>query len=220
MGYTTDFEGEFHCYRPENEHLAVFLRAILEGDHAAKVPLADWLIDHNDPRGEEIARLAKHPSAGPREFWRSFGLEPAHAAYLHAFSDTRRMRRDASRAALFPDPIREAVGLPIGPEGAYFVGGRDDFGQGEDESILDYNDPPYGQPGLWCQWIPSKDRTAIVWSGAEKFYYYVEWLEYLIEHFLGPWGYLLNGEVDWQGEEEEDRGTITVVENAVKAARR
>jgi hypothetical protein len=38
-------------------------------------------------------------------------------------------------------------------------------------------------------------------------------LEYLIDHFLAPWGYVLNGEVNWQGEREDDTGKIIVADN-------
>jgi hypothetical protein len=34
--------------------------------------------------------------------------------------------------------------------------------------------------------------------------------------FLAPWGYVLNGEVEWQGEDEEDTGKILVVDNSVE----
>jgi hypothetical protein len=120
-----------------------------------------------------------------------------------------------SVAEELPDPIRTAVGLPLGPEAAYFVGGQGYAGQERDASVVDSNNPPKGQPGLWCDWTPSEDCTAIVWDGGEKFYYYGEWLKYLIDHFLGPWGYVVNGEMTWQGEDEEDVGTIYVVNNAV-----
>lgn len=88
-------------------------------------------------------------------------------------------------------------------------------GNREDLGILDVNRRPNGQPGLWCQWVPNKKGTAIEWDGGEKFYYYVGWLEYIVKHFLGPWGYVLNGEVKWKGEERGDRGTIVVVNNVV-----
>jgi hypothetical protein len=111
---------------------------------------------------------------------------------------------------------RIAAGLPIGKQGAYFVGGLGFAGQDDDASIIECNTPPDGQPGLWCQWVPSNDGTAIVWDGSEKFYGYVEWIEYLIEHFLKPWGYVLNGEVEWFGEDANDRGMICIADNVVK----
>lgn len=55
----------------------------------------------------------------------------------------------------------------------------------------------------------------VEWDGGEKFYDYVDWLWYIIEHFLKPWGYTVNGEVRWCGEDDEDRGTIVVVDNEV-----
>lgn len=157
------------------------------------------------------------------DFWGEFKVEPAlkpeHAAYLKKFNETRRMKRNADEAEKLADPVREAACLPIGPEGSFFVGGLGWAGQDEDPSIVEYNDPPVGQPGLWCQWQSNEDGTAIEWDGGEKFYYYTEWLEYIIENFLYPWGYVLNGEVQWQGEESDDMGKLVVKNNEVSEKR-
>lgn len=142
-------------------------------------------------------------------------LEPKHYAYLMEFAGTRRMARSERAAEKFEDKIREAVGLPIGPEGAYFVGASGFRGLGADESIADFNSPPADQPGLWCQWVPTDDGNGIEWDGGEKFYSYGEWLLYLLGHFLRPWGYELSGTVRWQGEELDDCGKITVDGNMV-----
>lgn len=179
-------------------------------------------------------------------------LKQEHLDYLRAFAETRRMKRDAEIAETLPDPIRIAAGLPIGFEGAYYVGGfGQNMGQDKDESVIDSNEPPgtpliplalhepydaktwgakydkqlelkavaqslgLAQPGLWCQWTPNGEGTAIVWDEGEKFYYYIEWIEYLIEHFLAPWGYKLNGEVSWDGESSDDRGIIRITDNVV-----
>lgn len=169
-------------------------------------------------------------------------LEPNHAEYLRAFATTRRMKRNPEITATYSDPVREAVGLPVGPDGAYYVGNTLDFGQARTPDVVDSNTPPgspsssnfYGigdyerlmaakdmavaegaQPGLWCQWVPNESGTAIVWDGGEKFYEYVEWLRYLVEHFLRPWGYQLDGEVDWVGEDSDDRGVIEVIANKI-----
>lgn len=140
-------------------------------------------------------------------------LTAEHKAYLLAFNQTRRMKRDAAK--LGPDPIREAVKLPAGTDGGYFVGSRADYGQDKTSDILDYNSPPEGQPGLWCQWVPNEDGTAIVWDEGEKFYDYVEWVQYLIDNFLAPWGYVVNGAVEWDGEDRDDMGRILIVNNQV-----
>lgn len=146
-------------------------------------------------------------------------LSDAQTSYLTKFANTRRMKRITDELHDIPDPVREAVGLPLGPEGAYFVGGLGYNGQERDKSVLEYNDPPSGQPGLWCQWEPACDDDGnynmIAWDGGEKFYDYVEWLEYIINNFLAPWGYKLNGEVKWHGESNDDFGKIIVNDNVV-----
>lgn len=136
-------------------------------------------------------------------------LTDKHAEYLRQFSETRRMGRKESAASL-PDPIREAVGLPYGEEGEFYVGGDENRAY-----ITDYNDPPASQPGLWCNWVPTEDNFGIEWDGTEKFYNYVEWIEYIIEKFLKPWGYALNGVVRWRGEDFDDNGKIVVTDNNV-----
>jgi len=153
------------------------------------------------------------------EFKLNKPLEHNHMEYLLAFKGTRRMKRRAIDTVAMPDIKREAVGLTVGKEGGYFVGNEHSLGQVCSADVLDYNSPPDGQPGLWCQWEPNEAGTAIVWDGGEKFYDYVKWIEYLIEHFLKPWGYVLSGEVEWIGEDPDDRGKIICRNNAVTTKR-
>ncbi len=136
-------------------------------------------------------------------------LTLAQYAYLKAFAQTRRMDRHPFKADTLDDPKRKAVGLPIGDSGGYFVGNEENHGQGHDKSVRDGNKPPVGQPGLWCQWTPTEDGTAIEWDEGEKFYDYVAWIEYILENFLKPWGLGLAGSVEWEGEEFGDRGSIS-----------
>lgn len=210
MGYTTEFEGVFRCRRVVQPEVSAFLESVASDVRIIQV-LADWL----EERGDERASRAR-ACRSSQDIWNVFhALTKEQAAYLRQFSRTRRMKRDPGIASTYPDPIREAVGLPIGDEAGYFVGGEGSFGQAHDASVQDYNRPPRSQPGLWCQWVPNDDGSAILWNGAEKFYSYVSWIRYLIVHFLAPWGYLLDGEVVWQGEEESDQGIIRIQENKV-----
>lgn len=70
-------------------------------------------------------------------------------------------------------------------------------------------------PGLYCQWVPTEEGDAIEWDGHEKFYDYIDWIEYLIKEFIDPWGYVLNGEVEWTGEDPRDIGKIEIKDNKV-----
>lgn len=130
-------------------------------------------------------------------------LSTEEIAYLRKFSTTRRMLRR---------------------NGPYFVDGSGSYGQGEDQDVLDYNTPPHGQPGLWCQWVPTDDGRALVWDEGGKFYHAKEWMTYLIEHFLSPTrlaplpfmtGHTLNGDILAQGEDIDDRWRLIVIDNVV-----
>ena len=143
-------------------------------------------------------------------------LNPEQVSYINKFSGTRRMKRDPDKASQIPDPLREAVGLPIGEDGCYFVGGDGWKGKDEDDSVIDYNSSPAGQPGLWCQWVISGDGTGLEWDWGEKFYEYEDWLVYIQVHFLTPWGSKLTGEISWSGEEWDDRGILYALDGRIE----
>lgn len=149
------------------------------------------------------------------DFSGAFDLSPAlnaaQIAYLKLFANTRRMMRSVTLVGVRPDPVRVAVGLPVGIEGEYFVGSSGYAGQEHSSDVVDFNCPPSTQPGLWCQWEPTDDGTKIQWNGVEKFYSYTEWLQYLIDNFLNKWGITITGEVRYQGEESADFGRVVVV---------
>ena len=114
-------------------------------------------------------------------------------------------------------------------QGPYFVDRSGDFfGQGS-EGVLNFNAAPEGQPGLWCQWIPTDDGTKIEWDGGEKFYGAASWMKYIIDHFIGPnpiaktalpflHGHTCNGEIEAQGEESDDKWLLIVKDNIVSIA--
>jgi hypothetical protein len=139
------------------------------------------------------------------DFEGSFNITPVLSQkdneFLTKFSETRRMARN--------------VGPEYGIEGEFYVDGTGWAGQDSDKNVINYNKPPSTQPGLWCQWVPTDDGSELVWDGSEKFYNYVEWLQYLIDKILAPRGYTLNGECQWFGEERDDVGVIIVKNNKV-----
>lgn len=129
--------------------------------------------------------------------------------YLLLFANTRRMRCE---------------------QGPYYVARGGFAGQDNGPDVLDYNEPPHGQPSLWCQWVPTEDGSGLEWNEMEKFYFAFEWMQYLVEHFLKPnalarqaapqefaflQGHEMNGLIQAQGEEPEDQWTLFVSQNRV-----
>lgn len=105
--------------------------------------------------------------------------------------------------------VKRKVDAKYGVEGEFYFKGDGFLGQDRDSTVVDYNSPPRTQPSLWCQWaIDESDRQTIQWDGGEKFYCYVEWIEYILNKVLLPRGYKLTGQVSWQGEDSSDRGQI------------
>lgn len=135
--------------------------------------------------------------------------------YINKFSKTRRMKRSPELIKeTFPNWEELCFNGELGDEGEYFVGGTGFAGQDHDVSVLNHNVPARTQPGLWCDWVIGEDF--LEWNGAEKFYHYEEWLEYLIDNFFQPLGYVLNGEIYWEGEDRDDFGTIHVEDNTIE----
>lgn len=68
-------------------------------------------------------------------------------------------------------------------------------------------------PDSYCQWTtggePGND-VGIIHGGEEKFYNYVEWLQYIIDHILVPNDYVISGEVKYHGEEPGDAGILII----------
>jgi hypothetical protein len=128
-------------------------------------------------------------------------LSEEEAKFLEAFSKTRHMERG---------------------RGPYYVDSA--YGHGDNDDVADYNQNGRGQPGLWCHWVATEDRSALEWDGGEKFYDPEEWMRYLIDHFLKP-GHIaplpflgqhtLNGSILAQGEDIEDRWRLNVIDNIV-----
>jgi len=123
--------------------------------------------------------------------------------FLKRFSDTRRVKRI---------------------QGPYFVGGS--RMSTSSAGIIDGNCPAEGQPGLWCQWIPTDEGEAIVWNECEKFYDSAEWMVYLIRHFLCEkplakkelsflQGHVLNGTIKAHRQDHLDTWLLVVEDNVV-----
>jgi hypothetical protein len=192
MGYTTDFNGSFELSRPATAEEREYVNRI-----------ADTRRMQRDVT--KLMELYKGEHGNP------FAKDKTNADEVYGF------------------------------KGEYFAKNDGDMGQSGDVSVIDHNAASgeiawkdyngdwekrdemqkainadiIKQPGLWCQWRLD-DETTLAWDGSEKFYNYIEWLQYLIAHFFEPWGIKLNGEVTWQGEDNADIGKIIVKDNEIE----
>ena len=193
MGYTTDFSGSFQLNRPATVQEKNYL------DKLAKTRRMK----------RDVKKLHKlYKGKGGLPLVEIITPEMmAHAGYFEELGFKVTLERVNDNRT--PEQI-------YGNEGEYFVGAGGHAGQDRDASVIEYNSPPSSQPGLWLQWVLNEDGTQLKWDGNEKFYGYVEWLKYLINHFFEPWGIKLNGEVEWTGEDRNDIGKIVVSNNVVE----
>lgn len=146
-------------------------------------------------------------------------LSPSEIDYLRRFAKSRRFARTA---------------------GPYALDKESGF-RGPD--VIDYNQPPHGQPSLWCDWEPTSDGTAIEWNRVEKFHDADIWMQYLIDTFLKPgasvqaelaqpipgrvydaafgaftFDHVVNGVIDAQGEDPDDTWRLVVRDGRVSIA--
>lgn len=166
-------------------------------------------------------------------------LQPHHKAYLERWFEMPHYRHDETALAKIPDPQREAVGLPVGPQGAFsvVVNQPDDHWTRDGISIeppkvgaragLRMKDGPKTPDGMpnqstWCPWNVVDDEpnatTLQIGEGSgdsRKAYGFQDWLVYCLDKFFVPWGYKVNGAVQWEGEEREDIGEIVAKDNHV-----
>jgi hypothetical protein len=71
-------------------------------------------------------------------------------------------------------------------------------------------------PDSYLQWIPIASLDALIWDGGEKFYNYIEWLQWICTWLRGL-GIDSNGRIAWDGEEQGDVGMLVVGHGVVTA---
>lgn len=96
--------------------------------------------------------------------------------------------------------------------------------EAEAQAIIDFSDERHGGDfggfttpvqGYWCNWVPTRDRLGIVWSGAEKFYNADEWMQLVIDRFIAPAGITADGVINAEGERSGNVWRLKVVDNVV-----
>lgn len=105
--------------------------------------------------------------------------------------------------------------------------------------VIDYNTPPEGQPGLWCDVTPLEDGTHLGVDPNRENGDITPWVEYLIDHLLKPgavyseipesvgekdvlrsftFDHVVNGEMKCVGE-DGDVWLLRVKDNVVKSVK-
>lgn len=136
--------------------------------------------------------------------------------FLDKFFQIRHMKRDMSKLK----GISKNVIKEFGKDGCFYLKDYDNFNEiFDDKTIINVNNSG-DMPSLWCdlEIVEKNGETFIQWNGSEKTYGVNEengWFTWLIDNFFKPNGYVLNGEMTWQGEEDDDIGTIKIENNNV-----
>lgn len=110
-------------------------------------------------------------------------------------------------------------------EGPYFIRGVDRY------TLAPRSKPAEGKPGLYCGFAPDEDGRVLESNEDGKTYGAIEWVQYLIDHFLKPgaiastsgdpqfadfqFNHVLHGELKAQGDDPDDMWLLKVVENRV-----
>lgn len=103
-------------------------------------------------------------------------------------------------------------------KGRFYLNGgltRQQFKQLDSLAKTRHEDPP--MPSIYCGWqlrLDENDMYFLEWDSKEKFYNYVEWIQYITE-LISDWELKLNGRVFFQGESMGDVGFILVKDNVV-----
>jgi len=136
---------------------------------------------------------------------------------LDGLSSTRRMKRNPEKLAIILGISEEECINKYGEDAKHYFdnsGNYGNLGQHMTDDIVNYNYPPANHPGLWCNWCLGENEQSIEWTGGEKFYEYIQWMKYIVNE-LEMRGYTLNGSIQWEGEDERDKGCILVTDNNV-----
>ena len=164
-------------------------------------------------------------------------VTPELKEFINKFSHNRHMTRDPELIKkMDPNWKQHCFNGNLGPNGIYYyppekipesqVANKFSWDKSDENKMINNmfvqlvdisvtaDSPAEGVPGYWCQWVINDDDE-LEWDGSEKFYAYDRWMEFLIKHFFAPEGYVLNGAIDFQGEDQYDRGTMYVSDNVV-----
>lgn len=133
---------------------------------------------------------------GILHFWEGKKLDRNQIDYLNEFSKIQHGFLDVNQIKYRPDPLRKAVGLPVGVHGCFYIYSNDDEAA---KNLLHQRQatPPSIWPSLssWCCWVPTESGDGLQWNGNGREYDSAKWLQWLQDNILIRWGFQLTGHV-------------------------
>lgn len=146
----------------------------------------------------------------------SIDIQPALSKeltdYIRQFSNIRHFKRDISKI----HELNGGLGLSFclngnpGEDGCFYIGNdlKTDLVSVSNDEVLD---------GLsyWCDFTVKPDGTKILWTQAGKTRCGLEWVTFMINHLIAPFGHVCNGKFECQGDNFDDKWEICVENNEV-----
>lgn len=152
-------------------------------------------------------------------------LDDKLAEYMYHFFNTKHVKRDIELTKkVYQNWKDRCYRSRLGVEGEYFV---DHYTQEKKEDILNEYEPPAPLPECWCCLrIERSDKDRLIWRNdlmdSAMIIHRVRWIKYVLDNFLVPNGYTVNGEMRFQAnlyreyKEELYEGKIKIENSEIK----
>lgn len=134
-------------------------------------------------------------------------ISPLHRDYLAGFFNKNHytISQEAYKQVAHYSDLHTLCGLPLDEHCTFYL-------PVESRPLLSdrpkYSNKVVANPTLPSAYCPLRitDTDILIRNG--KSYDWEEWLTWVINNLLAPWNYTLAGEIEWSGEEPDDRGKI------------
>lgn len=134
-----------------------------------------------------------------------------YARYLGMFCEVPHWKRNEATCRLIKDPFRDAIGLPPGKYGEFVIGTK------KFDSSVSSKRPYKHHPSEFVPFavnLDSEFKMTLNMVGSPRPSVLAKWTSYLLEKFIGPWGYNMNGYISW--DDDVTTGYVHVLNNVLE----
>ena len=183
MGYTTDFKGSLTLSKPLTEEQLKWYN--------------DW---------KSIRKCSRDSQKLMEEYKGKYSLDGDYGVDGEFFGYVPKKYLDENGDGIWYDENGDYIRDIDSYSG--WIGG-DSVKQFSINPNFGYN-PNQPKGSNWCRW--KIEGNQLLWDGREKFYNYVEWLEYINKNIFSKWDITFTDqtEIKWSGEDVEDCGVIYI----------